>query len=418
MISLNTYRQVLTPNPLTVGNTHRAQANLVMEKTWNRDLQAKICYIYDYLHDSEPDKNYHLHPEKDELKTPIEAKYVVSQYGSLSKDQVEYHIQFRPSQECPIGYYSQTFEKMYGAEFPIGLYIDIPDEKGIYRRWMICGRDHDLQFVSYSILPCNYYFHWINNNKKCKMWGIARLRNSYNSGLWAEYRTTSVENQDQIWLPQNPLSDTLEYVENQINQRIIISARRTQPLVWKVSKVENLHPLGINKITVMQTQFNQHTDYVVPVDEADSVFEMYADYYSSPILPEEDELIIPTSDYSEIVSITKPPTIYIGGGYKTFLVNFYNANNELVNNAHTMSNCNWKLLMKGEDILPNTDLVNCEPVQNDNYYQIKIKFYGNNNRPDDCKDINYNEYRNQVLTLEVTDDNGECLSSINVALVR
>lgn len=178
MISLKRYRDILSPDPITVGQAHKSQADLVMEKTWHRDLQSKLCYIYDYYHDSEPNKNYNLNPKNDPLKTPIEAKYVVSSYGSLSKDQVEYHIQFRPSQKCPLDYYYENFEKRYGAEFPMGLYIDIPDNKGIYRRWMICSRDYDLQFISYSILPCNYYFHWIKNNEKNKMWGIARLRNS------------------------------------------------------------------------------------------------------------------------------------------------------------------------------------------------------------------------------------------------
>lgn len=160
-----------------MGKAMKWHSDLQMEASWNADLQAKECYIYDYYHDSEPDLNKGLSPSTDPQKTRIDAKYIVTQYPTLSKDQVEYHIMFRPSQKNPLSYFDTTYSK-YKTEFPIGLFIDIPDNTGVYNRWMICSRDYEQQFVKYSVLPCNYHFKWIYEYQKYEMWGVARMRNS------------------------------------------------------------------------------------------------------------------------------------------------------------------------------------------------------------------------------------------------
>lgn len=414
MITISSYKKILNPNPLTVGQARQAQANMIMEKTWNRDLQSKICYIYDYYHDSEPDKNYNLHPDKDNKKTPIEAKYIVTTYGSLSKDQVEYHLQFRPSQDCPLEYYSEALEQRYGAEFPIGLYIDIPDEKGIYRKWLICSRDYDLQFISYSILPCNYYFHWIRDNKKYKMWGVARLRNSYNSGLWTDYKFTTIENQDQLWLPSNDISDDLYYTDDFKNQRIIVSARIKKPLVWQVSKVENLHPLGINKFTVAQTEFNQFTDYIVPIEEADSVYEMYADYRAEGLEPQDIKEENVFYIHSEIKCVGNSNKIKLGGNYKTLSIHFYDSNNSIVDNISVM-NDNWSFRLNGTDIKDSGNLLEVKKISDEDFSKIKVRLFNKQNAPDPitAKQIDYTTYIGQKLSIICSDDEGRYVSSID-----
>ena len=241
----------------TVGAAHRAASDLVMEQTWNNDPAAKVCYLYDIFHDDSPDLNSGMSYVRTK-KTKIDARYIVTQHGSLSKDQVEYHVMFKPSVELEFSneflpYYIESFG--HHAEFPIGLYMDIPDNRGVYRRWMICSRDYELDYVKYSVLPCNYRFSWIIDDKTYQMWGIARLRNSYNSGIWKENITQTVENQDQMWLPINKYSKLIKY-----NQRLIVSEDLPEPITWKVSKLEALHPFGVFKITLAQDKFNATTD--------------------------------------------------------------------------------------------------------------------------------------------------------------
>lgn len=121
-------------------------------------------------------------------KTKVDIKFIVTQYQTLSKDDVEYHIQFKPSQNFSFSendelyYYETDYRQRYGAEFPIGMYIDIPNERGIYEKWLICGKESQNQFPKYSILKCNYYYHWISEEGsrrvKNKMWAVSRSQNS------------------------------------------------------------------------------------------------------------------------------------------------------------------------------------------------------------------------------------------------
>lgn len=263
-MNLQSYKKRLASQGYSAGQVRRTNSDMILLNSWDNDIQSKKCFIYDYYHDKEGEK------------TPVDAKYIVSQYGSLSKDQVEYHILFKPKSGCILDYYKEYQEK-YNARYPIGLYIDIPDADGVYQKWLICSSDNEQQFVKHSILPCNYEFKWIHDGEKYSMWGVARMRNSYNSGLWTDYATTVVENQDQIWLPMNDISAKLYY-----GHRMIISALIEKPITWQISKVENVHPFGLNKLTVAQDKFNTQTDYV-----NFETGEMYADYYQNQVEPEQ-----------------------------------------------------------------------------------------------------------------------------------
>lgn len=322
--SLESYKRTLSGYGTSIGEIHRNQAKMIMDATWERDTQSLLCYIYDFYHDSEPLKSTGMTYDDASPKTPIDAKYIITQYGTLSKDQVEYHIMFRPNQECPLPYYDSSYKEKYWAEFPVGLYVDVPDNTGTYRKWIICSKDYDPKFVKYSILPCNYYFRWINNGKKYGMWGVNRLRNSYNSGVWRDYIFQVPENQKQIWLPQNDVSDNLFY-----DQRIIVSAPRKNPICWSVSKLENDIPFGINKITLKQDKFNPKTDYVNL-----STGEMYADYYKTIVEPEEPSEKPPVvNGYSTILFNGTSPVIKVGGSPKTLTAKFYDENDAESNNS-------------------------------------------------------------------------------------
>ena len=184
--------QQLYANIGTVGQQIKQQSDDVMEATWDNDIQSKVCYIYDYYHDDEPTLNKNIHHSPKTTKTRIDAKFIIKSYSSLDKDQVEYYLQFKPSQKTQfeptdeLYYFETDYKNVYMQDFPIGMYIDIPDDQGIYNRWIICSKEIGNQFVKYNILPCDYWFHFIikKNGKryKRKIWGVTRTQSSYNSG--------------------------------------------------------------------------------------------------------------------------------------------------------------------------------------------------------------------------------------------
>ena len=171
----------------TIGQIHKENSDFLMEETFWNDPQSKECYIYDYFHDNQPELKDHMTYENT-TKTKIDAKFIIKTYQSIDKDQVEYYVQFKPSQPLEfvkgddLYYFETDYRQRYGVEFPIGLMIDIPDEKGVYRKWLIAQREDGNQFLKYLILPCNFHLMWIEKNGqdriKRKMWCVLRSQNS------------------------------------------------------------------------------------------------------------------------------------------------------------------------------------------------------------------------------------------------
>ena len=159
MPSLQTARRVANAKnngAKTIGQIYKEQSDELMEWTWDNDIQSKVCYIYDYAHDNQPELKDHMTYENT-TKTRIDAKFIVSQYGSISKDQVAYHLMFKPSQPLEFNdgdelyYFETNYRKKYDIPFPCSLYIDIPNEKGIYEKWLIINEEHGNQFIKYNV---------------------------------------------------------------------------------------------------------------------------------------------------------------------------------------------------------------------------------------------------------------------------
>ena len=68
------------------------------------------------------------------------------------------------------------------TEFPISAYVDIPDDRGVYRKWMVVDKEYANQFMKYLILPCDYHLTWVETDGKKrvkrKMWTVLRNQNS------------------------------------------------------------------------------------------------------------------------------------------------------------------------------------------------------------------------------------------------
>lgn len=189
MPSFETYKRI-KGKANQIGEAHKQQSDMIMEATWDRDIDAKIGYFYDMERDEEFDISDDLHPDKTKKKIPIEVKMFEMEYNSLSKDETGYHIIFKPSFDYKkaVPYYDTEFRNVVDSMWPIGMYMDYPDSKGIYHRYLVVGqyRHYSNQFPSYIVLPCDFKLRWIAGQKKYSCWGALRSQSSYNSGLWTD----------------------------------------------------------------------------------------------------------------------------------------------------------------------------------------------------------------------------------------
>lgn len=88
----------------------------------------------------------------------------------------------------------------------------------------------------------------------------------------------------------------------------MLSDSSVRPLVYEVSKLEDVFPPGTTKVTLKQDHYNPSTD---------NVELKICNYYQSPILPE-------VPDKSETFNLSfsgKDPTLRIGGSKRTITAN-------------------------------------------------------------------------------------------------
>lgn len=178
MPSFSRYKDLHGEN--TLGQARKSQSDMLMEATWDRDIASRICYLYDWYRDDHKTQLNNLHPQTDKKKTPINLKYIVYSSQTYDKDQVTYHIQMKPSQKPNVSYYDELFKDMYDAEFPVGLYVDIPDSKDVYNRWLVVDKANfnDPQFPTYEILRCDKVIQYIFEGKKYNVPAVLRSQNS------------------------------------------------------------------------------------------------------------------------------------------------------------------------------------------------------------------------------------------------
>ena len=381
MPSLQTARRVANAKnngAKTIGQIYKEQSDWAMEQTWGNDIQSKICYIYDFYHDDQPRLAEGMTYENT-TKTRIDAKFIVKSYQSMDKDQVDYYIQFKPTQKTHFSegdelYYFETdYRKKYHNDNFIGLFIDIPNDENIYEKLMILRTEPANQFPKYLILKCNYELMWIENNGtekiKRRMWSVLKMQSSYNSGLWTDLRFTSQENQDKVWLPLNPITEKIWYTnESSKNMRVLVSSFTDNAIAWQISKVENAQPLGVQKLTLYQDFFDQHRDYIEK-DNNGNIIGMWASYFDSEIAPTDPST--PTTPPSSITAriSASTSTIKVGGSYKNLTVNLFNDSNEDITTEYADATFTWTCSIDNEDW---TDKVTWRAGTE--YNQKKVKF--------------------------------------------
>jgi hypothetical protein len=390
MPSLQTARRVANAKnngAKTIGQIYKEQSDWAMEQTWDNDEQSKLCYIYDWKHDDSPNMNIGM-TYKNTTKTPIDAKILVSKYGSIDKDSPTLQCQFKPSQkeyftEEDDLFYMEEYRKKYQLDdIFVGMYLDVPDKKGVYHRHLICMKDVEQNFQKYFLLPCDYLLQWVQTKAdkryRRSMWCVLKSQSSYNSGIWVDNVTASQQNQELLFIPTNEVSDTIYYVseDNNNNQRLIVdipnySIENWTPNTWVVSKVERVNVRGRTKLTLYQKPFNSNTDYIEK-DENGIITGLWANYFggTAPTDPS-----IPTTPPSSITAriSASTSTIKVGGSYKNLTVNLFNDSNEDITTEYADATFTWTCSIDNEDW---TDKVTWRAGTE--YNQKKVKFPSDN----------------------------------------
>ena len=90
--------------------------------------------------------------------------------------------------------------------------------------------------------------------------------------------------------------------------RFLISDNQINPIAWEVSKIEDLNPQGVIKITMKQDLYDPKKDN----NEL-----MIADYWKNYLTKDDPKVEETKQDKYEIIYSTTP-SIKVGGGYKIF----------------------------------------------------------------------------------------------------
>ena len=260
----------------------RMQSNMVIEQTWDRDPNYRRVYVV---------KVSRGLPEVTDKHELVDVKFNVDTYQKAGADEPAYHLQFRHGAE------------KHNTDIGVGSYVYMADEDGEWKWWLILGLDERPAFRQYHIAECNWELGWILDGKIYRH--LVVLRSGSSGDVDENSYTSTVDGTLSAWMPTTNDSAMISY-----NQRFLISdERRSVPLAWETSKIEDTQPFGITKIKMKQTTYDETHD------NADL---MLAGYYSTSVEPTEPDIEQELSGTASITFSGTKPTIKVGGSWKIF----------------------------------------------------------------------------------------------------
>ena len=289
---LELYKSRMSLQGSTIGQALKNQSNMLIDETFDRDPTYKQGMLY----------NANLEPIE-----IVEFKFQKAKSYTIDKDQVEYFVQFKTSYHPEKQRNSDDkLYRLYDDEKErLSFYIDIPDDNGDIQKWLIVGRNYDNAFIRYNVLQCNWTFEWMINRQYYSCLGVMRSKNNYNSGVWSDGVTQTIENQTGFLVPTNDATRTIDY-----DVRFMITDNPVHPKTYEISKIEDTFPLGLIKLTLVQDHYNAHTDVCRVLNEQgtheilnDGKIHMICNYLKSglpPIIKDVDKNIASTWYLSKV----------------------------------------------------------------------------------------------------------------------
>lgn len=170
-------------------------------------------------------------------------------------------------------------------------------------------------------------------------------------------------------MPLNKFTEKFWYNDDASKtMRLVISAPTEHPIVWSVTKIENTKPFGLQKLTIYQNFWNEHTDYIER-DSDGNIIGMYANYFDSEVLPEDTTSLVQDEPYHSSKIVASSDIIKVGGGYKLLTAKLFDDNSEDISERYSNSTFAWSCSIDGENLTNKVTWYE-QPVFN----QIKIKF--------------------------------------------
>ena len=297
MITREMYKSWLAEGGQTLGNIRKNNSQDIINSTFTNDPSYKQVRV--------------LTRQGQKI---MDAKYVFHQDQSISKDAVDWYLQFRP-----------------GVEFPIGTIVIVPDDNDTMlhtqdeeKDWFktanldeheqrgertqlqfIVNRNSENQFVYYNILQCNQKFQQIYNKTIQSCIGAVRNANSYTSGIQDAKIGTALDNVTSAYIPDlyyvygNHLQD-LDLDDPRTIQhdtRFMITNNSLYPQCYRTSKVMNVTPAGIIQLTMKQCDYDETRDNT-KLRICDYYSDMGDTTINTPFTEETNKVSIVTMDIS------------------------------------------------------------------------------------------------------------------------
>ena len=392
-MNISSYKNYLSSRGNTLGQVKRTQSDVIMNNTFTLDPTYKKVYIL----------------TKDGWKWE-DAKYQFHSAPSISKDAVDYYLQFRPKVHYPVGSYVIVPDD---TDFDINLSEEErlnPFSQPIENRkqwWIIVGRDEANAYVRYMILKCDWDFRWIYKGKLMSCWACSKNANSYTSGVWRDDISMSSDNLTSSFIPDtyHVYGDKLEelglcdtrtifYL-----QRFFMSNNDLEPKIYQVTKVTDINPQGIIKLSIKQDELNE---------KRDNIELRICDYYT-----DEGDIRV------DIPIIDSPST------EKLSIISWFTTNDdgELIDGVETELKIGtvyyFGVEFSDDDIDPQwkIELIdeNNEFTDEDKeYYAGLMKLTKFDNTTLALKPAKASSLKGKRFTLSVSDSNGEYYSSVEV----
>ena len=255
-MNITSYKNYLSSRGNNLAQVKRLQSDQIVNNTFTADPTYKKVYIL----------------TKDGWKWE-DAKYQFHTAPSVAKDAVDYYLQFRPKVHYPVGSYVIVPDD---TDFDINLSDEEkrnPFTQPVGDRtqwWLIVGRDESSAYVRYMILKCDWDFRWVYKGKLMSCWACSKSANSYTSGVWRDEYSMSTDNLTSSWLPDTHFvyGDRLEELGMCDTrtifhlQRFFFSNNDLDPKIYQVTKITDLNPQGIIKLSIKQDELNEKRDNI------------------------------------------------------------------------------------------------------------------------------------------------------------
>lgn len=289
------YRNRMAYKGKYMGETMRNQTQHVVDATWMNSIFTRPVCVKEIAQGLPPAYLY-----TDDFEEVIWAHFEPHKKYSVGSNEVDYYLTFQPQvvRDHP--------------EIKVGSYVSIPNIHDELEYWLIVHCEEDNGLIQTRVIKCNWTLKWIANGVIHECLGVFRGGTSDAIGLENDGYITSVDSQAAIWLPTNIDTNTIN-----INTRFLISdAGRIPPQAWKTSRIRDIMPIGLTKISVEQDTYNAQHDN----DDL-----MIADYWSGSVEPTP---INPTPiiGSAAITYNGTKPTVKVGGSAKVFTAAFSNEN--------------------------------------------------------------------------------------------